>query len=79
MCKPTEHTRLEVSKMLGDRSSLYRGCHHLYGQVAGFFDSDGRFVAHRTAQGGSFFARGVWATEGFIIDDVVVVDDAAWY
>ena len=55
----------------------------MYGQVAGFFDSDGRFVAHRTAPGGSFFARGticnVWATEGFIIDDVVVVDEAAWY
>ena len=62
-----------VEKWIDD--GLYRGEHPLYGQVAGYFNDAGNFVAHRTGSGGSFFERDVWATDGFVIPSVVVVDE----
>ena len=55
--------------------SVYRAVspHHFYGDLAGYFNADGQFIAHQTTTSGSFFTGGVWALEGFVLDEPVEI------
>ena len=66
--------KIKLERFRVGNHTLYRvvGRHPFYGDLAGYFEG-GQFIAHQTGLSGSFFARGVWANDGFALGEPVEI------